>query len=57
MTMTTTLVLLIFHFHSLQQLHILIYEYEYYSADPVGYVVEGVGLQPLDCWDRGLEFR
>jgi hypothetical protein len=27
------------------------------NADPGSRAVYGVGLQPLDCWDRGFESR
>ena len=28
-----------------------------HMADPRGRAVEGVGLKPLDCWDRGFQSR
>jgi hypothetical protein len=29
----------------------------FFLADPFGRAVEGVGLQPLACWDCGFESR
>jgi hypothetical protein len=28
----------------------------YIAADPSTHAVLGVGLQPIDCWDRGFIF-